>query len=61
MKKAYISPGFSSLDMELEPLLADSLHYDEIGDQTVTPDPTIEPDEFTSRHNLWNEQEEYDF
>ena len=60
MKKEYISPSSSIIDIKLSPLMTNSLDPNATGSQTITPDDNEEsPSEFTSRRRSeWDEEEE---
>lgn len=61
MKKIYVLPSCSIVDITLSSLIAAS-QFDSTasGDQTIKPDENEpEPGEFTSRRrNVWSEEEE---
>ena len=63
MKKTYLSPGSSVVDVQLASLMKTSLDHTVEGPQTITPDVNAEaPNEFTSRRqrDLWEDEEEED-
>ena len=62
MKKKYVSPSSFICDVELHSIICNSLDPNASGNQNITPDPNEPaPDEFTSRRNEWDDEEEEDF
>lgn len=60
MKKKYILPDCSIVNITLTAIMVNSLDPTKSGDQIITPDDTEpSPDEFTSRrHSQWDDEDE---